>query len=299
MALDRRTLLKMAVGAAAASACSRPAVPRKESAAVTPEAPKPARMPLLFVGHGSPMNAIEDNEWSRGFKALAKQLPTPKMILAVSAHWFVPGIYATSNEKPPTIHDFGGFPEELFAMEYPAPGSLDLAKRVIKLVGESHSRLNGDWGLDHGTWTVLHHLRPAADIPVVQLSIDQTVPPKFHADLGKMISPLRDEGVLIIGSGNATHNLRFAFQSIQSGDRTTPAWASRFDADVAKAMERHDPKLLVDAVAMDHGKMSHPTLDHYLPMLYVLGAADVNDKASFPITGFDAGSLSMRSVIFS
>lgn len=298
MAIDRRTLLKMALGAAAASACSRSAT--QEKSVTTPgSAQKPPRMPVLFVGHGSPMNAIEDNVWTKGFKSLAKTLPQPKMILAISAHWYVDGIYVTGNERPKTIHDFGGFPDELFAMEYPAPGSVDLAKRVVKLIGEQRSALNNEWGLDHGTWTVLHHLRPAADVPVVQLSIDGTIPNKFHVDLGKMIAPLREEGVLIVGSGNATHNLGFAMRSMRTGDTSTPDWAARFDADVAKAMEQHDSKLLVDAVSTDYGKMSHPSLDHYLPMLYVLGAADEKDKATFPISGFDAGSLSMRSVLFS
>ena len=258
----------------------------------------PRRMPVLFVGHGSPMNAIEDNAWSRGFRSLAVLLPRPKAILAVSAHWFVPGTFLTGNERPETIHDFGGFPRALYEMQYPAPGDLDLARRIVRLLGETRASLRTDWGLDHGTWSVLHHLCPAADTPVVQLSIDERLPLAGHLAIGRALAPLRDEGVLVIGSGNITHNLRHAMTSAHRGDLATPPWASGFDAEVARAVEQHDGDFLTRAVQSDAGRMAHPSLDHYLPLLYAVGATSPRDAVRFPITGFDLSSLSMRSVLF-
>jgi 4,5-DOPA dioxygenase extradiol len=260
--------------------------------------PTTSRMPVLFVGHGSPMNAVDDNQWSRGFRAMAGLLPRPKAILSVSAHWFVRGTMVTDNEHPPTIHDFGGFPQALFDMEYPAPGDPDLARRVVKLLGAERASLSGEWGLDHGTWTVLHHLMPKADIPVVQLSIDAYMPPAGHLALGRSLADLRDEGVLIMASGNVTHNLRHAMRAMSMGDTTTPAWASRFDDDVARALEQHDGDFLARVVSGDDGRMSHPTTDHYLPLLYAAGAAGDKDPVRYPASGFDGGSLSMRSVLF-
>jgi 4,5-DOPA dioxygenase extradiol len=265
------------------------------TAAGSTSASNKSRMPVLFIGHGSPMNAIEDNTWSRGFRELGKSLPQPKAILSISAHWYVRGTFLTGNEKPETIHDFGGFPDELFRMQYPAPGQVDLAKRVVKLLG-SGAGIREDWGLDHGTWSVLHHLRPNADVPVVQLSLDAALAPAGHVELGRALAPLREEGVLIMGSGNATHNLRYAMTSYQRGDVSTPAWAATFDSDVEKAFTQRDGAFLARAVESEAGRMSHPTLDHYLPMLYAVGAADAQDQVTFPISGFDLGSLSMRSV---
>lgn len=256
------------------------------------------RMPVLFVGHGSPMNAVEENAWSRGFQALAGLLPRPRAILSVSAHWFVPGTHLTGNERPETIHDFGGFPRELFEVRYPAPGDVALARRVAGLLGERRASLRADWGLDHGTWSVLLHLFPAADVPVVQLSIDARRDPPGHLALGRALAPLRDEGVLVMGSGNITHNLRHALTSSARGDRSTPAWAVAFDASVALAAERHDGDHLARAVESETGRMCHPTLDHFLPLLYAAGAADARDAVRFPITGFDLASLSMRAVLY-
>lgn len=255
------------------------------------------RMPVLFVGHGSPMNAIEENEWSRGFRALAALLPRPRAILAVSAHWYVAGTFATSDERPATIHDFGGFPEPLYRIEYPAPGDPALARRAVSLVGEQRAALRGDWGLDHGTWSVLLHAYPAADVPVVQLSIDGRLPPAEHLAIGRRLAPLRDEGVLLLGSGNVTHNLRLAFTAMRTGERSTPDWARRFDADVARAVADHDHAFLVRAPESDDGRLSHPTPDHYLPLLYVAGASQPGEPVGFPIEGFDLGSLSMRSIL--
>lgn len=251
-------------------------------------------MPVLFVGHGSPMNAIEHNRWSEGFRALARLLPEPKAILSVSAHWYVAGTFLTGDERPKTIHDFGGFPQALYEMQYPAPGSRELAERVGKLLG---ARVSAEWGLDHGTWSVLHHLRPQADLPVVQLSIDARLPPAAHVELGKALLPLREEGVLILGSGNITHNLRHAFTAYHRGDTATPSWASGFDRDVAHALQQHDSAALARLVATGDGRLAHPSPDHYYPLLYVAGALRETEEVRFPVEGFDMGSLSMRSAI--
>lgn len=256
------------------------------------------RMPVLFVGHGSPMNAVEDNAWSRGFQSMAGLLPPPRAILSISAHWYLGGTFLTGNERPETIHDFGGFPDELFRMQYPAPGHVELAKRVVRLIGENRAAVRHDWGLDHGTWSVLHHLRPAADVPVVQLSLDANLSAAGHLELGRALAPLRDEGVLIMGSGNVTHNLRHAMTSFSRGDVSTPPWAASFDADVQRAASQHDGAFLARAIETPAGRLSHPTPDHFLPLMYALGASDAKDKVSYPVSGFDLGSLSMRSVLF-
>jgi 4,5-DOPA dioxygenase extradiol len=255
-------------------------------------------MPVLFVGHGSPMNAIEDNAWSRGFRALGGLLPRPKAILSVSAHWFVAGSSLTGSEQPETIHDFGGFPRALYEVEYPAPGDVALARRVVALLGRDRASLRTDWGIDHGTWAVLVHLFPGADCPVVQLSIDHQLAPAAHLAIGRALAPLREEGVLLMGSGNITHNLRHAMATYRTGNTATPPWAQAFDSDVARAAEQHDGDFLARVVATDNGRMSHPTLDHYLPVLYAAGAAGTGDPVRFPLTGFDLGSLSMRAILY-
>jgi 4,5-DOPA dioxygenase extradiol len=265
---------------------------------MTSRQPTPARQPVLFVGHGSPMNAIEDNQWSRGFRDLASLLPKPRAVLAVSAHWFLPGLHATGEARPETIHDFGGFPRELSQVQYPAPGDPELARRVVRLLGEQRASVRTDWGLDHGSWSVLVHLRPAADVPVVQLSLDARRSPAEHLELAKALAPLRDEGVLIMGSGNVTHNLRHAFGAFQSGQLATPTWASAFDAEVARAAEQRDGAWLAKALGTEAGRRCHPTPDHYLPALYAVGAADASEPVRFPITGFDLSSLSMRSILY-
>ena len=259
-------------------------------------ASSPERMPVLFVGHGSPMNAIEDNQWSRGFRALGEQLPRPRAILSISAHWFVAGTFLTGNARPKTIHDFGGFPQALYDMQYPAPGDPELAGRVAALLGEDRVTVTDQWGLDHGTWSVLHHLRPEADCPVVQLSIDRDLPPAEHLALARGLQPLRNEGVLMMGSGNMVHNLGHALA--HSDDPETPPWAIRFDADVTQALEQRDGEFLGRAPETDDGRVAHPSLDHYLPLLYAFGAALPEDAVSYPLMGFDLCSLSMRAVLF-
>jgi 4,5-DOPA dioxygenase extradiol len=257
----------------------------------------PPRMPVLFVGHGNPMNALEDNVWSRAFGALATELPQPRAILAVSAHWYVPGLFTTSAARPETIHDFGGFPDDLYRIEYPAPGDPALARRTVELLGDRQAALSDEWGLDHGTWTVLVHLRPAADVPVVQLSIDGRLSSADHLAIGKALQPLRDEGVLILCSGNVVHNLRHAFGAWHRGDATTPAWATEFDAGVAQALMTHDEAWLAGALETEAGRISHPSPDHYLPVLYAAGASAPGEPVRFPITGFDMSSLSMRAAV--
>lgn len=252
-------------------------------------------MPVVFVGHGSPMNAIEDNVWSRGFRSLGALLEKPRAILAISAHWYIRGTAVTANDVPPTIHDFGGFPQPLYEMQYPAKGDPDLAQTVIQRLGPDVASTSLEWGLDHGTWSVLHHLRPEADCPVVQLSLDARLPASRHVEIGRALAPFRDEGVLILGSGNIVHNLGDAFGRMRSGDVVTPAWATAFDAAVVDALERRDTPALARLIESAEGRRAHPTPEHYLPLLYVAGAAG-DDLPTFPMTGFDLGSLSMRSV---
>lgn len=253
-------------------------------------------LPVLFVGHGSPMNAIEDNFWSRSLRRWASDLPRPEAILAVSAHWYGGGLMVTAQEEPETIHDFGGFPQELFDMRYPAPGSPSLAARVAGLLGDEGATPVRDWGLDHGTWSVLAHLFPAADIPVVQLSVDARRPPAEQVQVGRKLSTLRDEGILVVGSGNVTHNLRHAMRAMATGDTKTPAWALEFDAATAKALEERDEAALVALVDSPSGRLAHPSPDHWLPLLVAYGATRDTDPVAFPVEGFDLASLSMRTV---
>jgi len=251
------------------------------------------RMPTLFVGHGTPMNAILDNEWTRAFKNLANEVPRPKAILSISGHFYTPGIYVTDNDTPPTIHDFGGFPQALFDIEYRCPGSPDLAKRISEML-EGHAKLTDKWGLDHGTWSVLLHMYPDADIPVVQMSIDARVDPQIHVAIGQALAPLRDEGVLILGTGNITHNMRVGFWQ-QEG--AVPEGSTTFDKLVADATHDHDAAELARLAQSEAGAAAHSGFDHYYPLLYVAGAANDDDAVSYPITGFDR-FFSMRAVKF-
>lgn len=257
------------------------------------------QMPVIFVGHGSPMNVIEDNLWSRGFASLRDLVPLPKAILAVSAHWFVDGTLLTTNASPPTIHDFSGFPQGLYEIEYPAPGKADLALRVQKLLREDCASLSSRWGLDHGTWSVLRWMYPLADVPVVQLSIDRNLDVRGHFALARSLSELRHEGVLIMGSGNAVHNLRDAFGRMRAGSTETPAWAQRYDETLKSVLTQRDTEALLTMWPDSaDGRLAHPTPDHWLPLIYAYGASDNDDYAHFPNEGFDWGSISMRNVVF-
>lgn len=263
------------------------------------EYPPRGRMPVLFVGRGSPMNAIEHNRWSEGFAALREFAPEPSAILAVSAHWYDTGTYLTGNDRPATIHDFSGFPQALFEVEYPAPGDVDLARRVRTLLAMAGAELSSDWGIDHGTWSVLRWIFPEANIPVIQLSIDCRLDVHRHYELGRALAALREEGVLVVGSGNVVHNLRDAFRRRAAGSPETPPWASRFDEAVAQALMQRDTKRLLTLWPnTDDGRMAHPTPEHWLPLIYACGASDDRDAVRFPVEGFDWGSLSMRNVVF-
>jgi 4,5-DOPA dioxygenase extradiol len=256
------------------------------------------RMPVLFVGHGSPPYAIQDNEWSRGFRGLTRLAPRPHAVLMISAHWYTDGTFVMSNEQPPTIHDFYGFPRELHEVQYPARGEPDLALRVSDLIGKHRAQLNNEWGLDHGAWSVMRWMYPNADVPVVQLSIDHGLTVAEHLELAKSLAPLRDEGVLIIGSGNVTHNLRDLMLRMQSGDTVVPDWARRFDDRLREILVSRDTKALVEFwPASDDARRAHPTPDHFLPIVYAYAVSDPRDKVSFPIEGFDH-SVSMRAVLF-
>jgi 4,5-DOPA dioxygenase extradiol len=252
--------------------------------------------PVLFVGHGTPMNAIDDNRWSRGFRALGRSLAKPRAVLSISAHWYLPASAVTAQEHPKTIHDFGGFPQPLYEVQYPAPGDPALAADVVAL-SQGQVLATRDWGLDHGTWSVLRHLFPDADVPVVQLSMDTRLTMREHVELGARMMPLRERGVLIVASGNLVHNLAHAFRAWRAGDRATPDWAIAFDADVAQALERGDCDFLENALDSETGRDAHPTPEHYLPLMYAIGAGG-GDAVAFPIDGFDMASLSMRCVRF-
>jgi 4,5-DOPA dioxygenase extradiol len=255
-------------------------------------------MPVAFVGHGSPINAVEYNAFSHGFRALGRRVPRPSAILAVSAHWYADGTFLTGDAWPRTIHDFSGFPEELYRIRYPAPGDVELARRVSRLLGAGRASLRTDWGLDHGTWSVLKWMFPDADVPVVQLSIAAALSVDEHLQLVRPLAELRDERVLIVGSGIITHNLRDAFRRMRVGDRTTPDWSSRFDEAVKRALTEHDtPRLPGLAPGTEDGQRAHPSPDHWLPLIYAYAAVDARDSVEFPIEGFDMG-LSMRSAVF-
>ena len=252
-------------------------------------------MPALFVGHGNPMNILRHNRWTEGWKNLGATIPRPRAILAVSAHWYLPATMLTAMPYPRTIHDFGGFPQELYEIRYPAPGAPALALRVKDLLAPIHAELDEEWGLDHGTWSVLYHIFPEADIPVVELSIDRTQPPSFHYKIGKLLAPLRDEGVLILGSGNLVHNLKtYKWDRLDEGAFD---WASRFEKKVRGLLQAGEDAQLIDYPAMgSETKLSIPTPDHYLPLLYVLGSRRKEVGVSFPIEGFDGGSVSMLAI---
>lgn len=254
------------------------------------------RMPALFLGHGNPMNALTRNTFSERWAEIGSQLPRPKAILAVSAHWYVPEAAVTINTSPKTIHDFGGFPRELYEVRYPAPGDPQLAARVQKLLSPVPVRSANDWGLDHGTWSVLCHLYPNADIPVVQLSINEIEPASFHYEIGKRLAPLREEDVLILGSGNIVHNLH-AYAWGRHTQEPYP-WALTFEKRVRELLlgEEYRPLINYEDQLGAEADLAVPTPDHYLPLLYVSGARTASEPITFPVQGMDGGSISMLAV---
>jgi 4,5-DOPA dioxygenase extradiol len=253
------------------------------------------RMPVLFLGHGNPMNALARNRYSEAWARLGVEIPRPSAILCVSAHWYVPGVAVTVDPEPRTIHDFGGFPPELYQVQYPAPGDPDLANRVRQLLSPLAVEPSRDWGLDHGAWSVLTHLYPHADVPVVQLSIDQRQPARFHYEIGLRLAQLRDENVLILGSGNLVHNLRaYAWGSPAAEPY---AWALRFEQRARQCLAAGEHDALVDYPNLDpDALLSVPTPDHYLPLLYACGASLPGDPVAFPVEGIEGGSISMLAV---
>lgn len=253
------------------------------------------RMPTLFVGHGNPLNALHKNIYTEGWAAIGRSLPRPTAILSVSAHWYIPRCAVTGDDKPRTIHDFGGFPDDLYTVQYPAPGSPPLAERVKELLTPVSAALDESWGLDHGTWSVLRHIFPDAEVPVVQLSIDERQPPAFHYAVGKRLLPLREEGVLVVGSGNLVHNLHsYAWGK---GDTKAYEWATGFEARVRELLLSGEDSRLVAYQELGRDAMlSVPTPDHYLPLLYVLGLRREEDPVTFPVEGVDGGSVSMLAV---
>ncbi len=252
-------------------------------------------MPAIFFGHGNPMNALLRNEWTEGWAAVGTNIERPRAVLCVSAHWYLPATLVSAMPAPRTIHDFGGFPRELYQVQYPAPGDPELARRVKEMLAPLPVELDNSWGLDHGTWSVLMHVFPEADVPIVQLSIDETQPAAFHFELGKRLAPLRDEGILIAGSGNLVHNLH-----TYAWGKHMPEpydWAVRFETTAKELMVKGDfePLINYDTLGRD-ALLAIPTPDHYLPLLYVLGARKTDDKITFPVEGVDGGSISMLTV---
>lgn len=252
-------------------------------------------LPAMFFGHGNPMNALEKNSYTEAWSALGQSLPKPKAILSVSAHWYVPVTGVTISTAPRTIHDFGGFPRSLYEVQYPAPGDPELARRVQRLLSPLPVQMDESWGLDHGTWSVLCHVYPQADIPVVQLSIDETQPPAFHYEIGRRLAQLRDEGVLIVGSGNLVHNLHTYAWGRHPVDPFD--WAVRFEQQVREMLVAGEHKPLVDYEKLGRDALlSIPTPDHYLPLLYAIGTRQQGESIHFPVQGVDGGSISMLTV---
>ena len=251
-------------------------------------------LPAIFFGHGNPMNAVTENVYTEAWRRIGAEIPKPKAILSISAHWYVPGIGVTISTSPRTIHDFGGFPQELYEVQYPAPGDPKLARRVQEMLAPLPVVLDNSWGLDHGTWSVLRHVYPDATIPVVQLSIDETQPASFHFELGQRLAPLRGENVLIVGSGNLVHNLHAYAWGRHMPDAYD--WAVRFETEAKEMMLAGEYKPLVEYEKLGPDAMlSIPTPDHYLPLLYVIATAQQRDSITFPVEGVDGGSISMLS----
>lgn len=254
-----------------------------------------SRQPALFVGHGNPMNAISTNEYTQEWKAIGERLAKPDAIVCVSAHWYLPGTLVTAMETPRTIHDFGGFPRPLYEVQYPAPGKPELVERIRGLLDPTPVGGDHEWGLDHGTWSVLIHIFPKGDVPVVQVSIDETQPAEFHYETGKRLGQLRDENILILGSGNLVHNLHAYAWGRHPQEPYD--WAVRFETFARAQTTAGDdmPLVMYEQLGRD-AMLSAPTPDHYLPLLYVLGARQPDDVVTFPVEGVDGGSVSMLSV---
>jgi 4,5-DOPA dioxygenase extradiol len=252
------------------------------------------RMPAIFFGHGSPMNTLERNRYTTTWHKIGESTPKPAAILSISAHWYTRGTAVTATDRPKTIHDFYGFPQALFDVQYPARGDVDLAARVRQMLRPVEVSLDHSWGLDHGTWSVLKHAYPDADVPVVQLSIDGTQPPQFHYEIGKRLAPLRDERILVIGSGNVVHNLSL----MRRGGGPPFDWAVRFNERVRRALSLRDHQALIEFErAGEDAQLSVPTPEHYLPLLYIAALQGDDEEMSFAVDGYELGSLSMLTAV--
>lgn len=256
-------------------------------------------MPVLFIGHGSPTNGIEDNMFSQRWQEMGQKIPQPEAVICVSAHWLTKGTHITAMEAPKMIYDFGGFQKELYEVKYPAPGNPVLAAEAAKLVTSTNVGLDHDWGMDHGTWTVVRHMYPDANIPVLQLSIDYHKPPQYHYDLAKQLKALRKKGVLVIGSGNIVHNLRMVDFARMSEVNYGYDWAFDFDSQVKGHILDWEHNNLIGYWGMgESAKLAVPTPDHYYPLLYILGLAEKGEEVEFFNDVALAGSLTMTSVKF-
>ncbi|MEZ5646268.1 MAG: 4,5-DOPA dioxygenase extradiol [Burkholderiaceae bacterium] len=295
MTLSRRHILHHAALSASVGALGSLALSLRAEAGSPPAAPV-ERMPVLFIGHGSPMNAISENGFTRALNQWGRRLPRPTAILVVSAHWLTDGVTGvTVNERPPTIHDFGGFPKALHEMQYPASGHPALARKTALQIRSGRAVATDAWGLDHGTWTVLHHLYPGAPVPVFQVSIDYSRDAAFHHAVGRELGALRELGVLIVGSGNVVHNLRATDRGTPEAATASRPWAWNFDAAVKKALDGGDTRALLAYERLDRdAQMAVPTPDHYWPFLYALGASGGRSAPTHVFEGFHSGTLSMR-----
>ena len=291
--MDRKTFLKIVATVPLTAA----AMKLYELNKMTQPLSNTAKMPVLFLGHGSPMNAIEENEFVTGFRNIAKQIPKPNAILCISAHWETKGTFVTAMENPNTIHDFGGFPKELFAVQYPAPGSPDLALETKSLITTTEVGLDDKWGLDHGAWSVIKHLYPNAEIPVIQMSIDYSQSPQYHYELAQQIKSLRHKGVLVIGSGNMVHNLRMLAWDKLNAPEFGFDWAIEANEKMKKYILDGDHKQLINFRSQGKAfNLAIPTPEHYLPLLYSLALKEENDNISLFNDKAVAGSLTMTSV---
>jgi len=249
-------------------------------------------LPAIFFGHGDPLNAVLENRYTAAWRQIGTEVSRPKAILSISAHWFVPGTGVTISTSPRTIHDFGGFPQELYQVQYPAPGDPALARKVQTMLKPLPVGFDDSWGLDHGTWSVLRHVYPNADVPVVQLSIDEAQPASVHFEIGRGLASLRAEGILIVGSGNLVHNLHAYAWGRHMPDPYD--WAIRFEEEAKQMMIAGEYKPLIDYESLGpEAMLSIPTPDHYLPLLYVIGSRQEGEVITFPIEGVDGGSISM------
>jgi len=294
----------LAEAAAQATGAATAPAPRAGSPLAAPGAGAPRtaetapRQPVLFIGHGSPMNAIADNAFTRALAEWGRQLGRPRAILMVSAHWLTEReVQVSTTATPETIHDFGGFPPELYRLQYPAPGAPDLARAAAKALAPRVAGIDATRGLDHGAWSVLRHMYPQADVPVFQLSIDITRPGTYHHAIGHALAGLRDEGVLIIGSGNVVHNLRATMRGASDSPRGMTPWAEDFDVRAKAAIDQWEAPALMNYETLTPGAlMAVPYPDHYFPLLYALGAARQGERIRYVYEGFQAGTLSMRCV---